>query len=178
MKMADLVPGEQLREVSGISRPRRRLDPAAVFLLVRRDQRGRPSIFLARFLLPQAQDWLGRRIKNRRLQSPGVRMPDAGQRRMDRADRERKAPPFEREHFRVAKRLRENRVTRVEVAETHFRISETGNRIPERRTSTLVRRSSGYLSEIRYSQSEIRKTARPCPGPSRNPVRANPPCSA
>src|SRR5205085_6669287 len=94
------------------------LDSAAIFLFVRRDERRRPSIFLATFLFPQAQDQLRRRIIHWRLQPARVRMPDAGQRRIDRADREGKAAPPEREHLRVAKSSRENRVTRIEVAET------------------------------------------------------------
>jgi hypothetical protein len=55
---------------------------------------------------------------------------------MDRTDREGKSQMFEREHFRVAKSLRENRVTRIEISEPHVRISESGNP-PRRESKTL-----------------------------------------
>src|ERR1043166_6485007 len=40
---------------------------------------------------------------------------------MHRCDHQVPAPALELEHFRVAKRLGDDRVTRVEVAEAHFR---------------------------------------------------------
>ena len=174
MKMVDLLALEEFREIAGVSRPRRRLHPAAIFLVVRLDQRLRPALFRARLFFPEPQDRRRRRVMNRRLQPPGMRVPNAGQRRMNRTDRESEPQPFEREHLRVAKSLREDGITRIEVAEAHFRISDIGNRIPERSTDVDYL----FLSEIRYPKSEIKRTGRLSPDPSRNRGRANRPCSA
>jgi hypothetical protein len=46
-------------------------------------------------------------------------MAQAGERRIDRADHKLDPAPFESEHFRIAKRLRDYRVTGIQVAESH-----------------------------------------------------------
>ncbi len=47
-------------------------------------------------------------------------MAQAGERRIHRADHQFDAAPFEREHFGVAKRLRDYRVTRIQITEPHL----------------------------------------------------------
>src|SRR4051812_29701445 len=56
---------------------------------------------------------------NRRFQSAGVRVPDTRQRRMNRTDGKLETAPLELQHLHIAKRLREDRIARVEVAEAH-----------------------------------------------------------
>jgi hypothetical protein len=66
--------------------------------------------------------------------------------------------------------LRENGITRIEIGETHFRVSETGYRKDGR----------DYLFPpgIRFPKSEIKRTARLCPDPSRNRGPGNQRCWA
>src|SRR5437870_1261882 len=45
---------------------------------------------------------------------------------MNRTDCESKSKLFEGEHFRVAKSLRENGITRIKISEPHFKISDSG----------------------------------------------------
>jgi hypothetical protein len=176
--MIHAFPPEKLREITGVPGPGRCFYPRSIFVFVRVNERARPALFISSFFFPQPHERARRRVMDRRLEPPRMRMSNARQRRMNRADDEFVSAPLQFQHLNVAKSLRKHRVTRIEVAEPHLRISETGNRIPESRTSSLVRRSSGNLFEIRYLQSEIRKTARLCPDPSRNPAKANPPCLA
>jgi hypothetical protein len=43
----------------------------------------------------------------------------AGERRINRADHKLDTAPFESEHFRIAKRLRDYRVTGIKVTQAH-----------------------------------------------------------
>jgi len=56
----------------------------------------------------------------------------AGERRINRADHKLDAAPFESEHFRIAKRLRDYRVTGIQITQAHglkLRIADGGLRI-------------------------------------------------
>src|SRR6476661_4758841 len=44
----------------------------------------------------------------------------AGERRINRADHKLDIAPLESEHFRIAKRLRDYRVTRIQITEPHL----------------------------------------------------------
>ncbi len=136
VKVVDVVSGKQIGEIGGVSSAHRRLDLVAIFLLVCRDERIGPSIFRASFLLPESDDRLWWRVVNRGVQPAGMCVSNARERRMDRTNREGKSQMFEREHLRVAKSLRENGVTRIEISEPHVRTSESGNP-PRRESKTL-----------------------------------------
>jgi hypothetical protein len=105
-------------------------------------------------------------------------VPDAGQRRINRADREGKSLPFQREHFRVAESLREHRVPRIKVGKSHvleFRIPTTHRGGKAKQRIFPFDYHHGNLSEIRSPPSEIRRTERLFQGPSQNRVRGTQP---
>jgi hypothetical protein len=59
-------------------------------------------------------------------------MAQAGERGIDRADHKLDAAPFESEHFRIAKRLRDDRIAGIQIAQAHglkLRIADGGVRI-------------------------------------------------
>ena len=136
VKVVDFASGKQIGEIAGVSSAHCCLDLVAIFLLVCRDERLGPSILSANFFLPELQDRLRWRVMNLRLQPAGMWMSNARERGMDRAARKSKSQTLERERLRVAKSLRENGITRIEVCEPHVRISESGNP-PQRESKTL-----------------------------------------
>ena len=56
---------------------------------------------------------------NGRAQPGDVFVTQAGERRIDRTDYKLDAALFESEHFRIAKRLRDYRVTGIQIAQAH-----------------------------------------------------------
>src|SRR2546423_8003011 len=119
VEMIDAFAAEELGKIGGIPGPRRRLHFRAVFSFVRIDQSLRPSILLPRVLFPKSHDGRRRRVVDRGLELSRVGMPNACQRRMNRPDDQLESTPLQFEHFHVAKRLPEDWVTRVKIAETH-----------------------------------------------------------
>ncbi len=57
---------------------------------------------------------------NGRVQTGDMLVPQARERGVHRADLKLEAEPFQRQHLRVAKRLRKHRIPGVKIAEPHW----------------------------------------------------------
>src|ERR1043166_5402087 len=122
MHMIHPAARKELREIKGIARAQFRLHAWPIFLLVLRNERGRPfECGAASFCIffPDPQNLLGRRVVNWGAQPADVFMAQTSEWRIHRADYELDAAPFQRQHFRVAKRLRDYGETGVKITEPH-----------------------------------------------------------
>src|ERR1041385_1218801 len=119
MDVIDAVAREKVREVKSVASALLCLDARAVFAFMKIDKHTWP--FAARLCLffPEAQNWLRRRVMNRCAQPGDMLVAQAGQRRINRPNFKRPPEPFQREHLHVAKGVRDDRVTRVEITESH-----------------------------------------------------------
>src|SRR5438132_3179560 len=118
MDMIDAVVREKVGEVKRVARPLPGLESRAIFSLVKIDNRSRPFATGLRFFFPNPQNLLRRRVTNRRAQSGEVLVTQAGERWINRADFKRHAELFQSQHLRVAKGLRDDRVTRGEITKS------------------------------------------------------------
>ena len=69
---------------------------------------------------------------NGRTQGRDMFVTQTGKRRIDRPDRQVETESLQREHLRIAKRLRNDGIARVKITKTHklrFRIANFGLRI-------------------------------------------------
>src|SRR5437868_13888796 len=120
MDMVDATALEMVRKVKGITRALLCLHTGAIFPLVPVDQVLWP--FAVRFRVPfrNLQDFLRRRVVNWRSQTGDVLVAQTGKGWIDRADLEFQTEPFQRQHLRVAKRLRKHGIPGVKIAEPHW----------------------------------------------------------
>ncbi len=130
---------------------------------------------------------------NRRPQAGNMFMAQTGKRRVNRADHKLHAALFQRQHLRIAKRLRDYWVSGVKVTKPHsLRLLIADCRLPiglgfhvilETAQPTLNPRRPVELFRLNWALdvgrsmfSAFTKSERPCPDPSRNRALANLPC--
>lgn len=157
MKVLDVISSEQVCEITGISSAERGFYSRAIFLSMRLDQGLGPSFCRARFLFPKLKNGSRWSVVNWRLQLASVRMANGCERRMDRTNCKGKSKAFEGQHLGIAKSLRENRVTRIEISEPHVRISENEIKSDNEISSSGIRYHRGNLFEIRSPKSKSRE---------------------
>src|SRR4030095_780413 len=120
--MIDTVAREELCEVKGIASALPCFDALAVFPLVlidvlARPFAGGPAVF--RFFFPDCKILLGRGVVDGSTQPGNVFVTQTGERGINRANLKFDAEPFQGQHLRIAKRLRDNRIPGVKIAEAH-----------------------------------------------------------
>ncbi len=105
VKMIDATTREKLGEIEGIARSLLGLYLPAVFLLVPINKLDWP--FASRFCIffPDSENFLGWRVVNRCAQPRDMFVTQTRERRINRANLKIDANPFQRQHFRVTKRL-------------------------------------------------------------------------
>src|SRR6266404_4299127 len=119
MDVIDVLMREKLGEIKRIASALPGLELRAIFPLVKIDKPSRPFAAGFCFFSPNPQNSLRWCVMNRRAQSGDMLVTQAGERRINRADFERHAELFQGQHLHVAKGLRDDRITRVKVTESH-----------------------------------------------------------
>jgi hypothetical protein len=117
--MIDAAAIKELGKVQGIAGALFCLGLEPIFAVVLLNEITRPFAGSVRLALEDLQNLLRRRVVDGRAQSGDMFVAQAGERRINRADHKLDPAPFESEHFRIAKRLRDYRVTRIEITEPH-----------------------------------------------------------
>ncbi len=115
----DAAARKQFRKIKRVARSLLCLKGGTVFFFMRSHQRPGPLSGAFGGSRSDLQDFLRRRIMNRGAQACQILMAQTGQRRINGADHQVEPQPLQRQHFGVAKRLRNNRITRVKITKAH-----------------------------------------------------------
>ena len=119
MNVIDTIAREIFCEVEGIACALPCFDTRAVFPLVLIDELTRPFAGCFRIVFPDFENLLRRRVVDGRTEPGDVFVTQTGERRIDRANLKFDAAPFQRQHLRIAKRLRDDGVAGVKITESH-----------------------------------------------------------
>jgi len=129
VKMRHPAANELLGEKERVARALRGLETRAISRLMVRDESGRPNAVTTRKLLDRSHNSWRRPVADFGAQIRPVAVAKAHERRMDRSDFQVYAEPLQGQHLRIAERLRDDGVARIQVAKSHglrLRIADCG----------------------------------------------------
>ena len=119
VKMIDSIAREKVREIERIARTLLGLDLVPVFPLVPIYELLGPFAGCFRILLPNSQDFLRWRVTDRGAELGDMFVTQTREWRVNRANLEGDTKPFQRQHLSIAKSLGNNRITGIEITESH-----------------------------------------------------------
>ncbi|HEY3041467.1 MAG TPA: hypothetical protein VGJ66_22210, partial [Pyrinomonadaceae bacterium] len=132
VKMRHPAANELLGEKERVARALRGLETRAISRLMVRDESGGPNAVTTRKLLDRSHNSRRRPVADFGAQIRPVAVAKAHEWRVDRSDFQVYAEALQGQHLRIAERLRDDGVARIEIAKSHglrLRIADCGLQI-------------------------------------------------